>query len=173
MHDEGINPERRDFLNIATVGFGAVGTVFAAVPFVRQMSPDATTRAQSSIEVDVSSIEVGQAVTVLWQSKPVFVRHRTAAEIAEAEDVDVSDLRDPQTDQQRVQQGSANWLVVVGICTHLNCIPTGFSGDYGGWLCNCHGSHYDTSGRIRKGPAPLNLAVPSYEFLSDTILHIG
>jgi ubiquinol-cytochrome c reductase iron-sulfur subunit len=163
--------KRRDFLYISTVAFGGVGTVVAAWPFIHQMNPSADVLALSSIEVDISGIAVGQSVTVKWRGKPVFIRHRTAAEIEAARSVDVAALPDPETDAARAPR--PNWLIVVGVCTHLGCIPLGDSGEYGGWFCPCHGSHYDTSARIRKGPAPTNLAVPTYEFLSDTIVKIG
>ncbi len=127
----------------------------------------------ASIEYDISKVLLGQEVTIKWQGKPVFVRHRTPKEIAEAVASDHADLRDPQTDAERVKPGKAEWLILVGICTHLGCVPTFGQGEYGGWLCPCHGSQYDTSGRIRKGPAPKNLAVPDYSFLSDTKVKIG
>ncbi len=140
------------------------------------MNPDASVLALASVEVDLSAIEVGQAVKVMWRGKPVFIRRRTAEEIEAAQGVDVSDLKDPQPDAERVAQ--PEWLVLVGVCTHLGCIPLGTAdgeaqGDYGGWFCPCHGSHYDTSGRIRKGPAPANLEVPEYAFLSDSRIKIG
>ena len=169
-------PTRRDFLYIATGATAAVGAALAVWPLIDQMNPDATVRALSSIEVDLSAVEVGQAITVVWRGKPVFVRHRTPKEIEEARAVDIKELRDPQTDEQRVQK--PEWLVMVGICTHLGCIPKGqkvgdSKGDYDGWFCPCHGSHYDSSGRIRKGPAPLNLHVPAYTFITDTQIKIG
>ncbi len=169
---------RRDFLHVAAAGMGGVGAIMAIWPFVDQMNPAADTLALASVEVDLSAIGVGEAIKVMWQGKPVFVRHRTAAEIEEARDVPLADLVDKQTDAERVHEGHAEWLIVTGICTHLGCIPVGTSdgedkGDYGGWFCPCHGSHYDTSGRIRKGPAPKNLAVPEYAFVSDTTLKIG
>ena len=163
--------KRRDFLYISTAAFGGVGTAVAAWPFIHQMNPSADVLALSSIEVDISSIAEGQSVTVKWRGKPVFIRHRTAAARAAARSVDVAALPDPETDAARAPK--PNWLIVVGVCTHLGCIPLGNSGEYGGWFCPCHGSHYDTSARIRKGPAPTNLAVPSYEFLSDTVVKIG
>jgi ubiquinol-cytochrome c reductase iron-sulfur subunit len=140
------------------------------------MNPSADVLALSSTEVDLSPIAEGQAVTVIWRGKPIFVRHRTPEEIDEARSVEVSQLRDPQTDAERTQE--PQWLVMIGICTHLGCIPKGQNvgdpkGEYGGWLCPCHGSHYDTSGRIRKGPAPENLVVPPYEFLDESIIRIG
>jgi len=167
---------RRDFLGLTAGAMGAVGVSVVAWPFIDSMNPAKDTLALSTVEVDVSALEPGQAITVMWRGKPVFIRHRTEEEIAEAEAVDVSDLRDKQTDEERVKK--APWLVMVGICTHLGCVPVGqkegeAKGDFGGWFCPCHGSHYDTSGRIRKGPAPKNLAVPPYEFSSDTLIKIG
>lgn len=168
--------DRRDFLQLTAAAFGAVGAGAVAWPFVNSLNPAKDTLALASIEVDIAGIEVGQSVTVVWRGKPVFIRHRTAEEIAEAEKVDVALLRDKETDKDRVKK--PEWLVVVGICTHLGCIPQGqkvgeIKGEYDGWFCPCHGSAYDTSGRIRGGPAPLNLAVPPYEFLSDTRIKIG
>jgi len=169
-------PTRRDFLYVATGAFAAIGVAGIAWPLIDQMNPDASALALASIEVDISSIEVGQSVTVKWRGKPVFIRRRTAKEIEEAENVDLLDLRDPQTDEQRVIK--PEWLIMVGICTHLGCVPKGQQvsddkGDYDGWFCPCHGSHYDTSGRIRRGPAPLNLEVPDYAFLTDDRIKIG
>jgi len=142
------------------------------------MNPAADTLALSTTEVNLSPIEEGQAITVMWRGKPVFVRRRTAEEIKAAEDVDQSLLRDPQSDADRIVDGKKEWLVVVGICTHLGCVPLGqkpaeIKGEYGGWFCPCHGSHYDSSGRIRKGPAPTNLPVPEYTFINDTTIKIG
>lgn len=167
---------RRDFLIWSTVAVGAVGTALAVWPFIDQMNPAADTLALSSTEVDISKIEVGQSITVIWRGKPVFVRHRSAEEITEAEGVSLGDLPDPQTDADRVTK--PEWLIMVGVCTHLGCIPLGqkqgdAKGDFGGWFCPCHGSHYDTSGRIRKGPAPSNLPVPTYSFVDDTTVLIG
>ena len=164
-------PNRRDFLFLATGAVGAVGVAAVAWPFVDQMNPDSSTLAMSSIEVDIGAIPEGQIVTVKWRGGPVFVRHRTQKEIEDAVSVPLSELRDPQTDAQRVQK--PDWLIVVGVCTHLGCVPIGHEGKYEGWFCPCHGSMYDTSGRIRQGPAPLNLAVPEYKFLSDTRVKIG
>ena len=167
---------RRDFLDLVTGGFVVAGVAAAAWPFIQQMNPAADTLAAATTEVDLEPIEEGQSITVIWQGKPVFIRRRTNAEIREAENVDLALLPDPQADDKRIQK--AEWLVVVGICTHLGCIPKGQRvgerrGDYGGWFCPCHGSHYDTSGRIRKGPAPENLAVPRYAFLDETTIKIG
>lgn len=167
---------RRDFLYLTAGAFGAVGAGIFAWPFIDSMNPAADTLALSTTEVDLSKIEEGQSITVIWQGKPVFVRHRTADEIAAADSVDVATLRDPEDDKSRTQK--PQWLVMVGICTHLGCIPLGQKktepkGDFGGWFCPCHGSSYDTSGRIRKGPAPKNLPVPKYAFLTDTQIRIG
>ncbi len=162
---------RRDFLYLATGAVGTVGVLAAAWPLVHQMNPSADVLALSSTEVDLSGIDEGQSITVVWRGKPVFVRHRTAAEIAAAEGAAMADLKDPQPDSERAQR--PQWLILVGVCTHFGCIPLGQQGDYDGWFCPCHGSHYDTSGRIRKGPAPTNLVVPRYEFRDDTTILIG
>ena len=167
---------RRNFLYLATGGFAAVGGAAALWPFIDSMNPSADTLALSTTDVDISSIEVGQAITVNWRGMPVFIRRRTQAEITEAEQVDIAALPDPEIDQDRVQQ--PEWLILIGVCTHLGCVPVGQKsteprGEYGGWFCPCHGSHYDTSGRIRKGPAPLNLEVPAYVFLDDHTIRIG
>jgi ubiquinol-cytochrome c reductase iron-sulfur subunit len=182
--------DRRDFLTLAASAFVAVGGAATLWPFIDQMNPDAGALAMASIEVDIAPIKEGQAITVLWRGKPVFIRHRTPEEIKMANDVDVKELRDdsarnddlpesaPATDLNRTKPGHENWIIMVGICTHLGCIPKGQAlgdkkGDYGGWLCPCHGSHYDTAGRIRKGPAPRNLEVPVYSFITDTKIKIG
>lgn len=162
---------RRDFLYIATGVFGAAGAAAAAWPLVDQMNPSADVLALSATEVDISAIEPGQSITVLWRGKPVFIRHRTAAEIEKAVNDDGAELPDPQPDNARAEK--PEWLVLVGVCTHLGCVPIAFQGDYGGWFCPCHGSHYDTSGRIRKGPAPTNLEVPTYKYLDDNSIRIG
>lgn len=169
VEEDGV--QRRDFLYIAAGGVGAVGTALAIWPFVDQMNPSADVLALSSTEVDLGAIDEGSEVTAVWQGKPVFIRHRTADEIKAAEDVDVATLPDPQSDEDRVIK--PEWLVMLGICTHLGCVPLKEAGEYNGWFCPCHGSHYDTSGRIRKGPAPLNLEVPPYEFLDDNTVKIG
>jgi len=168
---------RRDFLYISTAAVGAVGAAIAVWPFIDQMNPAADTLALSTTEVNLEPIEEGQAITVVWRGKPVFIRHRTAEEIETAvKDDKATDLLHPETDAARVQK--PQWLIMVGVCTHLGCIPLGnkageVKGEYGGWFCPCHGSHYDTSGRIRKGPAPLNLPIPEYTFLDDTTVKIG
>lgn len=164
-------PTRRDFLYIATGAVGAVGAGALAWPFIDQLNPDASVKALASIEVDISAIPAGAAITVTWRGKPVFIRHRSAQEISAAAGVNIEELRDPQTDAARVQK--PEWLIMVGVCTHLGCVPLGQKGDFGGWFCPCHGSHYDTSGRVRKGPAPLNLAIPEYVFLDDNRVKIG
>ncbi|HJQ57503.1 MAG TPA: ubiquinol-cytochrome c reductase iron-sulfur subunit [Vineibacter sp.] len=169
---------RRDFLFIATGATAAVGTAAAIWPFLNNMNPAADTLALASIEVSLNGIEVGQAIKVSWRGKPVFIRRRTAEEIKAARDVNMKDLPDPEDDAKRVQKGKDEWLILVGVCTHLGCVPLGTAqgetkGDYKGWFCPCHGSHYDTSGRIRKGPAPKNLEVPLYTYLNDTTIKIG
>ena len=171
-------PPKRDFLYLTEAAFGAVGAGSVLWPFIDQMNPAADTLALASTEVDLSPIEEGQAITVMWRGKPVFIRHRTPKEVEEARKVDVSALRDPQSDAERVKEGQEKWLVMVGICTHLGCVPLGqkdsdVKGEYGGWFCPCHGSHYDHSGRIRKGPAPTNMAVPDYEFIKENVIKIG
>jgi ubiquinol-cytochrome c reductase iron-sulfur subunit len=172
----GDGETRRDFLYLTAAAMGVVGTAAVAWPIIDSMNPAADVRALASTEVDLSPIEEGMSITVIWRGNPVFVRHRTAAEIETARGVALDDLPDPETDEARVQK--PQWLVMVGVCTHLGCIPKGqrvgeAKGEYDGWFCPCHGSHYDTSGRIRKGPAPRNLDVPPYEFLDDTTIRIG
>ncbi len=172
------NPNRRDFMVVAATAFAGVGGAMALWPFIQQMNPDAGALALASIEVDLSPIKPGQAITVTWRGKPVFIRNRTADEIKSAQTVKTAELPDPETDAARVNEKHKNWLVLVGICTHLGCIPKGQSiadskGEYGGWFCPCHGSHYDTSGRIRKGPAPRNMPVPPVTFVSATKIKIG
>src|SRR5215218_8906990 len=169
---------RRDFLNVAAVSFAGVGAVAVALPLIDQMSPSADVLALAATEVDISKIAPGQAIKTSWRKQPVFVRNLTPKEIAEANAVDVSSLRDPQTLAERTKPGHMNWLITLGVCTHLGCVPLGAGegenrGDYGGYFCPCHGSHYDTAARVRKGPAPLNLQVPDYDFTSDTVVTIG
>lgn len=167
------DPNRRDFIHIAA-GAAAVGAgVMAVWPLVNQMNPAADTLALASIEFDLTKVQEGQQVVIKWQGKPVFVRYRTPAEIERARADDSAGLPDPATDASRVKEGHEQYLVVIGSCTHLGCVPTFNAGDYGGWFCPCHGSHYDTSGRIRKGPAPTNLVVPAYDYVSDTRVKIG
>ena len=167
---------RRDFLYLLAGGMGAVGTVAAVWPLVDSMNPAADVLALASTEVDLSPVEDGMSITVTWRGNPVFIRKRTAPEIEEAQGVNLDDLPDPETDAARVQK--PEWLIMLGVCTHLGCVPKGQKpgdpkGEFGGWFCPCHGSHYDTSGRIRKGPAPKNLEIPPYEFLEDTMIRIG
>ena len=167
-------PTRRDFLYIATAGVGALGAAAALVPLIDQMNPDASTVAAGApIEVDLDPIAEGQIIKVFWQSKPIFISHRTQKEIEEARAVPVSSLPDPQSDQDRVKPDHDQWLVVIGVCTHLGCIPLPRQGNYGGWFCPCHGGQFDTSGRIRLGPPPANLSIPPYQFVSDTKIQIG
>lgn len=172
-HSDQPDAGRRDFLYIATGAVGVVGVAAVAWPVINQMNPDASVLALSSTEVDLSGIETGSAITIKWRGSPVFVRNRTQKEIDEARAVPLDQLKDPETDQARVKEGHDNWLIMIALCTHLGCVPIGEAGDFGGWLCPCHGSQYDTSGRIRKGPAPKNLVVPPYKFLSDTKVQIG
>jgi ubiquinol-cytochrome c reductase iron-sulfur subunit len=175
---EGGTTTKRDFLLLSAGAFAAVGVGAIVWPFISSMNPARDVLALSTTEADLAPVATGAALTVMWRGKPVFIRHRTAAEIEAARNVDVAELRDPQADSARVKPGKAEWLVVIGVCTHLGCVPLGQKptdprGDYGGWFCPCHGSHYDTSGRIRKGPAPANLHVPDYAFTSDTQVRIG
>lgn len=170
------SPKRRDFLVLTTAALGALGVGATAWPFVNSMNPSKDVLALASTEVDLSPIQEGQSLTVMWRGKPVFIRRRTQEEIDLARADDTAQLPDPATDESRVQK--PEWLVMVGVCTHLGCVPLGqkttdVKGDYNGWFCPCHGSHYDTSGRIRKGPAPKNLDVPPYTFLNDNVIKIG
>ncbi len=190
MASETDDTNRRDFLMIAAGSFAAVGGAAALWPMIDQMNPDASTLSLGYVEVDLAPVAEGQAITVVWRGKPIFIRNRTKKEIEEAKAVSVDDLPDPEarnaalavdapaTDQNRTKEGKENWLVMIGICTHLGCIPKGQrisdpKGEYGGWFCPCHGSQFDTAGRIRKGPAPRNLGVPLYSFVSDTKIKIG
>ena len=172
-HGTGDDPNRRDFIHIAAgvAALGVVGTL--AWPFIDQMNPAGDTLALASIEFDLTKVEGGQQVVVKWRGKPLFIRNRTPKEIEAAIKDDSADMRDPATDESRHKPGKANWLILVGTCTHLGCVPTFGGGDYGGWFCPCHGSVYDTAGRIRKGPAPKNLVMPDYTFLSDTKVKVG
>tara|TARA_B100001996_G_scaffold213276_1_gene163801 strand:+ start:7 stop:519 length:513 start_codon:yes stop_codon:yes gene_type:complete len=163
--------KRRDFIFTASYALGAVGVGATVWPLIDQMNPDASVKALASTEVDISSIERGQSITVLWRGKPVFIRRRTEEEIAKAKEVNLKDLKHPEKDEDRAK--NPEWLVMLGVCTHLGCVPLGDKGEYGGWFCPCHGSHYDTSGRIRKGPAPTNMEVPKYEFVNSNTIKIG
>ena len=172
------NPRRRDYLSIGAVAFAGVGAGVIAIPLVRQMSPAADTLALSTTEIDLSAIEPGQAIKATFRKQPLFVRNLTPKEIAEANAVSVSELRDPQTLEERTKTGKNNWLITMGVCTHLGCVPLGaaegeIKGEYGGYFCPCHGSYYDTAARIRQGPAPKNLHVPDYTFNSDTAVTVG
>ncbi len=176
--DAGDGVRRRDFINIAAVSAAGIGGLATLVPLISQMAPSADVLAASSTEIDISAIKPGQAIKAEFRKQPVFVRNLTPKEIAEAEKVPLSELRDPQTLAERTKEGKLNWLITMGVCTHLGCVPLGagegeVKGDFGGYFCPCHGSSYDTAARIRKGPAPLNLEVPEFEFTSDTVVKIG
>jgi ubiquinol-cytochrome c reductase iron-sulfur subunit len=169
---------RRDFIHVAALSFGGIGAASVVLPLVTTLSASADVMAESTTEIDIASIEPGQAIKTQWRKQPVFVRRLTPAEIAEANKVPLSDLTDPQTLAERTKEGKTEWLVTLGVCTHLGCVPLGaatgeIKGDFGGYFCPCHGSHYDTAGRRRKGPAPTNLVVPDYAFTSDTLITIG
>ena len=168
------NPGRRKFLSYATSFLGLIGAAFVAVPFLSAFKPSARAEAAGApVQVDISNIGSGEMMVVEWRGKPVFLKRRTPEEIQEARAVSLDDLPDPQKDEERVKEGKDEWLVMLGVCTHLGCVPLKDKGDYNGWFCPCHGSHYDTSGRIRKGPAPTNLPVPPYVFLTDNRIKIG
>ena len=162
---------RRDFLFTASYTIGAVGLGATIWPFIDQMNPDSSVKALATTEVDISQIEPGKSITVLWRGKPVFIKRRTESEISEAQSVKLEELKHPEKDQDRVKK--PEWLVMLGICTHLGCVPLSDKGEYKGWFCPCHGSHYDTSGRIRKGPAPVNMEIPKYTFVDDNTIKIG
>jgi ubiquinol-cytochrome c reductase iron-sulfur subunit len=176
---------RRDFIFIATGAMAAVGAAGALWPFIAQMNPDASVRALSTVDVDLSPLAEGQSITIKWRGNPVFIRYRTPKEIEEAKQVALDELPDPlarnanlaedapATDENRGAKDKPQYIVMMGVCTHLGCVPLGDAGDYDGWFCPCHGSHYDTAGRIRKGPAPENLPIPRFEFAADTTLRIG
>ena len=178
-HDGGPDGvRRRDFINIAAVTFASVGGVVALYPLINQMAPSADVLAESSVEIDIASIQPGQSIKAVFRKQPVFIRNLTPAEMAAARKVDVGSLRDPETLGQRTKPGKENWLITMGVCTHLGCVPLGaaegeIKGEFGGYFCPCHGSVYDTAARIRKGPAPKNLEVPLHSFTSDTIVKIG
>lgn len=171
--DSNTKVTRRDFMVLTATSMASIGAVSSLWPFIDSLNPAANVSALSSVEVDIDKIQCGQAITISWQGKPVFIKHRTDEEIKEARAVNLSELIDPEEDNTRVKSGYDQWLVVIGICTHLGCIPTDRSGEYNGWFCPCHGSHYDTSGRIRKGPAPKNLEIPPYQFITDKKIKIG
>jgi ubiquinol-cytochrome c reductase iron-sulfur subunit len=178
-------PTRRDFIYVATGAVGVVGAVFTIWPLIDQMNPDESTLALASTEVDIAAIQVGMSVIVKWRGRPVVIRQRTANEMAAAKAVNLAELRDgtarnanlpanaPATDANRTVPGKEQWLIMTQVCTHLGCVPLGQEGEYGGWFCPCHGSVYDTAGRIRQGPAPENMAIPPYTFVSDTLVRIG
>jgi ubiquinol-cytochrome c reductase iron-sulfur subunit len=177
-HHAGDGVRRRDFINIAAVSFAGVGAAAVVYPLVNQMNPSADVLALASIDVDISAIQPGQAVKTIWRKQPIFIRNLTPQEIQQADATPVGQLRDPETLADRTAEGKRNWLITLGVCTHLGCVPLGAAegenkGEFGGYFCPCHGSHYDTAGRIRKGPAPTNLEVPEYVFLTDTSVRIG
>ena len=177
-HDGPDNPRRRDYMQVAAVAWAGVGVGVIALPLINQMNPSADVLALSTTEVDLSAIQPGQAIKTSWRKQPLFVRNLTPVEIAEANKVNASSLRDPQSLGDRTKPGKANWLITLGVCTHLGCVPLGAGegenkGPFGGYFCPCHGSAYDTAGRIRSGPAPTNLVVPPYEFTSDTTILVG
>ncbi len=176
--EAGDGVRRRDFINIAAVSFPVAGAAAVLIPLINQMNPSADVLALASIEVDLSAIKEGQAIKTIFRKQPLFIRHLTAAEIAEADKRDPSTLRDPQTLEERTVDGKKQWLVTMGVCTHLGCVPLGAGegenkGEFGGYFCPCHGSHYDTAARIIKGPAPKNLEVPVFAFKSDTVVQVG
>jgi ubiquinol-cytochrome c reductase iron-sulfur subunit len=177
-HEEGHDPRRRDYLKIAAVAWAGVGAGVVVLPLINQMNPSADVLALSTTEIDISKIEPGQAIKSSFRKQPLFVRNLTPAEIAAADQVSLGELRDPQTLADRTKEGKKNWLITLGVCTHLGCVPLGAGegenkGPFGGYFCPCHGSAYDTAGRIRQGPAPTNLVVPEYEFTSDTVVTVG
>ena len=177
-HEDVHDPRRRDFINIAAVSFAGIGAVAIVLPLINQMNPSADVLALSTTEIDISKITPGQAIKASFRKQPLFVRNLTPAEIAAADAVDVGSLRDPQSLDERTKAGKKNWLITLGVCTHLGCVPLGAGegenkGPFGGYFCPCHGSAYDTAGRIRQGPAPQNLHVPQYAFTSDTVVTVG
>lgn len=168
-----VSESRRKLLKNTAYLTAGVGVACAFLPFVDSMNPSKDVQALASIEVDISGIKIGEEKKVMWRGKPIFIKRRTQQEILEAQKVELSELKDPQADADRVKKGKEEWLVTIGICTHLGCVPIGNQGEYKGWFCPCHGSQYDTSARIRKGPAPKNLEIPPYEFINDKIIKIG
>jgi ubiquinol-cytochrome c reductase iron-sulfur subunit len=178
VHHAPTDPSKRDFLSLVAVSGAAIGVAAIAWPFIDSMNPARDVLALSAVDVDLAPVAEGSGITIVWQGKPIFVRNRTPAEIKSAEDVPLNQLIEPQPDSARVQAGHERWIVLIGICTHLGCVPLGNKpsdprGDWGGWFCPCHGSQYDISGRVRHGPAPKNLVVPTYKFTSDTAVTIG
>lgn len=173
MTESPKDESRRKLLTTTAYATAGIGAACAILPFIDSMNPSSDVAALASVEVDISNIKVGEEKKVMWRGKPIFIKRRTAAEIEAAQKVELAELRDPQTDSDRVKKGKEEWLITIGICTHLGCIPIGGEGEYKGWFCPCHGSQYDTSARIRKGPAPKNLEIPPYEFLSEKIIKIG
>jgi ubiquinol-cytochrome c reductase iron-sulfur subunit len=173
MSKEEKKINRRDFLFTASYSVGAVGLGAVIWPLVHQLTPAKAQQALATTEVDISQVEPGKSITVLWRGKPVFLKRRTQEEITEARSVSMQDLPDPQKDEDRVKKGKDEWLVMLGVCTHLGCVPLKDKGDYKGWFCPCHGSHYDLSGRIRKGPAPTNMEIPKFEFVNNNTIKIG
>jgi ubiquinol-cytochrome c reductase iron-sulfur subunit len=165
--------KRRKLLTTTAYATAGIGAACALLPFVDSMNPSKDVQALASVEVDISGIKIGEEKKVMWRGKPIFIKRRTQKEIDEATSVQLSELKDPQSDADRVKAGKEEWLVTIGICTHLGCVPIGGAGEFKGWFCPCHGSQYDTSGRIRKGPAPKNLEIPPYEFVSNTTIKIG
>lgn len=172
-NNESVDEKKRDFIHLMSSAMIAGGALLAFSPLISSLNPSAELLALSGIEVNLKDIIVGQAITVMWRGKPVFIRHRTESEIIDAESVDHTKFRDPEHDSERVKENKKQWLIMIGICTHLGCIPLDRQGDYNGWFCPCHGSHYDASGRIRQGPAPLNLQIPPYEFIDENLIYIG
>ena len=168
-----INNNRRKFITSTAYATAGIGLACAVLPFVDSMNPSSDVQALASIEVDITNIKEGEEKKIMWRGKPIFIKHRTAEEISSAQNVNLSELKDPEEDSKRIKLGKEKWLITIGICTHLGCVPIGGQGDYKGWFCPCHGSQYDTSGRIRKGPAPKNLEVPPYEFISENLIKIG
>lgn len=173
IEDKKVDGKKRDFIHLMSSAMMAGGALLALSPLLSSLKPSAEVLALSNIEVNLKDIMIGQAITVMWRGKPIFIRHRTEQEIAEAESTDHTKLRDPESDAQRIKDGKKQWLIMIGICTHLGCIPLDRQGDFNGWFCPCHGSHYDSSGRIRQGPAPLNLQIPPYEFMDENLISIG
>ncbi len=174
MSEESVKDQgRRKLLTATAYTAAGIGATCALLPFIDSMNPSKDVAALASVEVDISNIKVGEEKKVMWRGKPVFIKRRTAEEIESAQKVQLSELKDPQLDSDRVKPGKEEWLITIGICTHLGCIPLGGQGEFKGWFCPCHGSQYDTSARIRKGPAPKNLEIPPYEFISNTVIKIG